>query len=375
MLRRGPSLLTRLAFTTMASGGKGSLEAARVLEFAATGPLHSSLGQRHITPSQEDWLTHGSLLSARLSGDANPAGCLASSNPSLARRIYHLYLPVYYFVRGCLRQRRQTDGSAIAVGLSAPQGCGKTTLVELLTELFVSDGLSCAAVSFDDFYLTGAEQDSLAQSCPSNPLLQVRGNAGTHDLQLGTEVLRALKQGARPVADAQGCGQGAVPPLQIPRYDKSARGGRGDRAPRAEWPIAPVADVVLLEGWMAGFRPLAAEELRTRAELHAYVGLEVVNERLEAYAAWHDLMDAWVVLAVDDPAHVYEWRLQAERAMISKGSAGMSDAQVADFVSRYMPAYEAFLPHLYDAARTGGVDGKPTLMVRVDASRSPVADQ
>ena len=32
--------------------------------------------------------------------------------------------------------------------------------------------------------------------------------------------------------------------------------------------------------------------------------------------------------------------------MASAGRPGMSDAQVADFVSRYMPAYEAYLPAL-----------------------------
>ena len=50
-------------------------------------------------------------------------------------------------------------------------------------------------------------------------------------------------------------------------------------------------------------------------------------------------------------------------------------AQVADSVSRYMPAYEAYLPALYDAAAEGGdgVGGKPTMLVRVDAKRSPIA--
>ena len=59
--------------------------------------------------------------------------------------------------------------------------------------------------------------------------------------------------------------------------------------------------------------------------------------------------------------------------MAAAGRPGMSDAQVCDFVSRYMPAYEAFLPALYAAAEAGGVGGKPTLMARIDQSRSPAS--
>ena len=43
------------------------------------------------------------------------------------------------------------------------------------------------------------------------------------------------------------------------RYDKSAFGGLGDRADPAAWPVAaPPVDIVLLEGWMLGFRPVGA---------------------------------------------------------------------------------------------------------------------
>ena len=105
--------------------------------------------------------------------------------------------------------------------------------------------------------------------------------------------------------------------------------------------------------------------------LREYQGLTEVNEALARYKAWHELMDAWVVVGVDDPAVVYQWRLQAERAMAASGRPGMSDAQVADFVSRYMPAYHAYLPALYAAAEAGGVDAKPTIFAKVDAERRP----
>ena len=119
---------------------------------------------------------------------------------------------------------------------------------------------------------------------------------------------------------------------------------------------------------MAGFSPLPSE-----AEVLAqHAGLGEVNGKLGEYAAWHALMDAWVVIAVDDPDWVYAWRLQAERAMAAAGRPGMTDEQVGDFVARYMPAYRAYLPGLYEAAAADGVFGKPTLLARVDEARAPV---
>lgn len=86
----------------------------------------------------------------------------------------------------------RTDAPALVLGVSAPQGCGKSTLCEQLVDLFAFVGLRAASVSIDDFYLTFDGQQALAAANPSNPLLQYRGNAGSHDLQLGTDTLRAL---------------------------------------------------------------------------------------------------------------------------------------------------------------------------------------
>ena len=330
------------------------------LALAQSGPLWPRLqnfvGDAKL-PSAEEVAFHGEAITESLTGKATPA---QETDAAMGARVYHLYLPIYFFVREVLRRHRSAGNSSspVAVGLSAPQGCGKTTLVDILVERFAAEGLVCAAVSYDDFYLKGADQDARASASPSNPLLQVRGNAGTHDLPLGTETLNALLAG------------GGEDPLLLPRYDKAQRDGRGDRAPIESWPQLPSQpDLILLEGWMAGFQPVPP----TAALLGEREGLAEVNERLAAYEAWHELMDAWVVLGVDDPSVVYTWRLQAERAMAASGRPGMTDDGVADFVSRYMPAYEAFLPALYEAALGDGVDGKPTFLAKIDSERRPIA--
>ena len=135
----------------------------------------------------------------------------------------------------------------------------------------------------------------------------------------------------------------------VPLYDKSLRGGRGDRAPESAWPVVSgPLQVVCLEGWCLGFRPLASDA----AAAAVHPGLGAVNAALRTYeAAMESRVDAWVVVRVAEPNWVFDWRLQAEVEMRKSGKPGLSDAQVADFVSRFMPAYKAYLPVRAAASR------------------------
>ncbi|CAM9840144.1 unnamed protein product, partial [Phaeothamnion confervicola] len=212
---------------------------------------------------------------------------------STSSRILHFYLPVYFWMSNLVAQRLPSSGPMI-VGISAPQGCGKSTLAAILERLFAHAGKTCAVLSLDDFYLRGCDQDALARANMDNPLLQVRGNAGTHDLSLGLDTLRRLRRLAA----------GETAPL--PRYDKAARGGRGDRLPEAAWPaVAAPPAVVLLEGWMLGFRPLATgdpalteqeEASAANAGEPAGTGGAVTTAALRGYLELHNEMDSWIVI-------------------------------------------------------------------------------
>ena len=59
---------------------------------------------------------------------------------------------------------------------------------------------------------------------------------------------------------------------------------------------------------------------------------------------------------------MYAWRLEAERK--ANGNKGLTDEQVKDFVDRFMPAYLAYLPKLYDAPPT------PAYIVPVSKERA-----
>src|SRR5512145_2740177 len=85
--------------------------------FASTGPAFGDL--ERLGPI--DWPAW-SAAAARLANDLAGAA-------DLPRRIHHLYVPVLFF---CAAQARLTPGRPCLIGIQAPQGAGKTTLVRHL---------------------------------------------------------------------------------------------------------------------------------------------------------------------------------------------------------------------------------------------------
>lgn len=327
-------------------------------DYICQGPLlrRAGIAESTVRENISDWQLLGEKLAKQLKFDAD------GLSDSEKLRIYHYYLPTFFWCRQQLQLHQSSSplttgarASPLMIGISAPQGCGKTTVVESLEHLFEECGCRAAGVSMDDFYLTAADQAATAEKYKGNFLLELRGNAGSHDLSLAEATLKSLK-GLTASGDT----------VKLPRYDKSAGGGRGDRMGVDKWPVAEgPLDICLFEGWMLGFEPIPSETARA-----VDPNLEVVNTKLADYKALDDLVDAWIIIQVDDVSWVYKWRLQAEVRMRESGRLGMTDEQVEDFVSRYMPAYKAYLPGLY---ANGPSSAKPerTLGLPIDESRSP----
>jgi D-glycerate 3-kinase len=238
--------------------------------------------------------------------------------------------------------RRLTAGTTLIVGINGPQGCGKTTLASELCSALKEGGFRAFSFSVDDLYLTRKEQVELAAAHPSDPYLQQRGYPGTHECELGAYLLDELRKRSGEIL--------------IPRYDKGAHGGSGDRAGSVavELPL----DMVLFEGWMLGFKPVAVPP----------AGLAVVNGYLRAYEAWNERLDAFVQLVPEQVGYVVEWRVEAEERARAAGRAGMSDAAIRDYISRFLPAYETYLPGLI--TETPG-SGEP-LRVLIGRDRGPI---
>ncbi|KAF2230634.1 putative Uridine/cytidine kinase [Viridothelium virens] len=258
------------------------------------------------------------------------------------------------FILKCLDQHKSShpDGedSPFFLGLNGVQGAGKTTLVSTLHKTLTSPpyNLRTAILSIDDIYLTHADQVALARSNPDNPLIQHRGEPGTHDLQLGISLFSSLKNRN---------------PTKIPAYDKSAFNGQGDRAPEPTWetvntPGTSSISVVIFEGWCVGFRALSSSALESkwssaveaarssdyqgRLGKHELSHVAFVNERLRGYDGLTDMLDAFIHIDAEDTQFVYRWRLEQEAKMRAEKGSGMSDEGVVEFVNGYYPAYELY---------------------------------
>lgn len=207
------------------------------------------------------------------------------------------------------------------LGINGPQGCGKSTLAAAVVACAQAEGHSAVTLSTDDFYLTHASQRALATAHPEEPLLAVRGGPGTHDIGLGTATIAALR--------------GLNGEVRLPRYDKSAFGGQGDRAPEGTWPVVQLpVGLVVFEGWTLGFPPLLPPRNPRLAG---------VDARLPEYRSWTEALSALVQLRTALPETIVRWRLEAESERRARNPEGaLPEREARAYISRFLPFYEEY---------------------------------
>lgn len=245
----------------------------------------------------------------------------------------------------------QALNSPLILGILGGQGTGKTTLTLILTEILAQMGFQVCRLSIDDLYKTYAERQQLQQV---DPRFRWRGPPGTHDVELGLAVLNQVRQAAFPVA--------------VPRFDKSAHNGAGDRT-KPDWITG--ADIVLFEGWFVGVRPIdpqvfnqAPPPIVTPADRDF---AREINIRLQAYLPLWEQLDRLLVLYPSDYHLSQQWRQQAEQRMVATGRSGMNNDEVREFVTYFWRSLhpELFIqPLLHDAEQ---VD----LVIEIDADHRP----
>lgn len=188
-----------------------------------------------------------------------------------------------------------------------------------------------------------------ATAVSPHPLLATRGVPGTHDMPLLRRTLNALacvgrgqRRGGIESASEYPRSDNSV---AIPRFDK----GSDDRAPTAQWDrISQPVDIILLEGWCLGARPVSVVEPPLNA-LEATEDVDAswrrhINAVLAAdFLPLYRKIDLWVMLRAPDVGCVYRWRLEQEQKLALTGSGSgkgtgegvMSEHQLARFIQHY----------------------------------------
>ncbi|KAI9239502.1 MAG: P-loop containing nucleoside triphosphate hydrolase protein [Podila humilis] len=272
----------------------------------------------------------------------------------------HIPLP-----RRCTPDSKYSLTKPLVVGLSGPQGIGKTTITNKLVSTLTGapHNLRVFTFSMDDLYLSFKEQEMLREAHPNNKLIEFRGLPGTHDLKLGSNTFRALCDANLSWYESDSGhhteGDKPRPVVLQPSYDKAAFSGCGDQVPKEQWKQEQGPfDIVLFEGWSLGFRSIRdrvrMKKIYEEADAkglflaqHSLESLEWIDNTLREYERdLYEFMDIFVHLSAPNLSTIFKWRAEQEKDLWAKKGTGMGDEQVREFVKRFMPAYELYLERL-----------------------------
>lgn len=239
-------------------------------------------------------------------------------------------------------------GRPFVLGICGSQGSGKSTLSDALAERLTGRGLKTAVLSLDDLYLPPE-----SRPVTIHPLFATRGVPGTHDVELGLQVMAGLRNSIR-----------------LPRFDKA------NDQPMAEdlWPEVSGLDILIFEGWCVGAMPQPPADLAEpvndleRTEDRDGVWRHHVNDALAGpYADLFARIDRLVLLAAPGFEVVQAWRTEQEHALSRMlenegrhGTKVMSDAEILHFIQHYERLTRYILAEM---------PGRADLTLRLDANR------
>ena len=255
--------------------------------------------------------------------------------PSIEGDYDSIYEPTLQWIR-----QMRTRETPFVLGINGAQGSGKSTFCALLKHLLDAQELKTVVLSIDDLYHLRKTRLEMARRI--HPLCAIRGVPGTHDVELGIDILTALKTTSR------------VDDVLLPRFDKA----RDDRCPTSEFEMVeqPI-DVVLFEGWCVGEPPLQAYEGPYNSREHrddpdgiwarwSENALKTVYQDLNA------MLDAILMIKVPSMEVVRQSRWLQEQKLHQRHSGSASNGPLPGLMSKtevfeYVALFERHTEHMF----------------------------
>lgn len=254
---------------------------------------------------------------------------------------------IYVPLGAWLARKHNQHQAPLVIGINGAQGAGKSTLFNLL-EVTLSEGFGLNVVGFsiDDLYKTRQDRQLLAEEV--HPLLVTRGVPGTHDVELGCEIVHSLKNSDDNTV------------TKIPVFDKSI----DDRCSQAVWQewVGP-ADIIVMEGWCVGAQPQDQATLcqpvnaLEETEDPDTAWREYVNQQLKgSYKQLFELVDVLIMLKVPSMDAVFQWRSQQEAKLAERAKYIYDTQQPTPHlrimneqeIQRFIQHYERLTRHMLE---------------------------
>ena len=201
------------------------------------------------------------------------------------------------------------------IGLSALPGTGKSTLGRLIEKLSSQLDFRISVVSIDDFYLPCKEMREVIKN---NPWRVSRGFPGSHSLTLMEQKFIEWKETGK---------------LIVPVFDKSLRGGLGDRSSwREEYP-----DIVVLEGWFLGINPTKIstrfyKEVSSLISEEEFLYVQKIQKNLHGYQKIWKLIDNIWHLKPEKFKFMNNWKTQQEEEMLINKGFALKNERLSNFL-------------------------------------------
>ncbi len=205
--------------------------------------------------------------------------------------------------------------------IAGSQGSGKSTLSIQIKKYFKKFYFkSVVILSIDDFYLSSYQRKQLAKKLKTN-LFDTRGVPYTHNLKLLIETVDKLKRNNFPV--------------YIPIFDKVTDNKKKHNR------IISKADLIILEGWCVGSKPINPEYLKKNInDLEKINDPNMIwrtayNQALIEYQKLFNKFNYYIFIKLPNWQYVINWKYKQELGLRSLRSDNNLKKKLFLFIQYY----------------------------------------